>query len=477
MKKEELEKIRYINPAAHSHFSMPLGIGTPKDLILQADALKHDGIAITDMTSMAAVLPALKQVGELKQKGKISKDFAYLIGCQFNIIDDLSKKDRSNKYFSIRAIAKNFKGYQNLNKLISLASLDDHFYVKPRISLEEIIEYSEGLIITSGDMNGLISQAVVKETGQEDMLAQIFQEYFKDDFYLEVLYHPMYHTWDKNKKDYEIGEEDLQKKVNLKLFELARRYNIKCVLSQNTFINKPEDYIQQKILIGNHPSYSKDGWFMFHSTHLQSVEEMYNYIQKHSPYISDEDFKEWCENTIEIKEKTKGLNLLFRPELPLINYDENEVNKDEKLEEKYQAIKKEVGKINPYVQELFEVGDESDKAIKTSLKIMIKNNKIDWKNQEQMDRLAIEMKVIGRNGIINLCDYFLLIEDVSNFIVKNEFQKGPGRGSGAGSITTYALDITDVDPLRYGLLFERFLTAERIGSYNFEVPGFPLKKP
>lgn len=159
------------------------------------------------------------------------------------------------------------------------------------------------------------------------------------------------------------------------------------------------------------------------------------------------------------------------PHLPSIKYEESVVNQGDEWELKFQEVKKQVESLHPGMYELFEVAEE-DISLKTSLKIMIRNEKVDFKNKVHLERLNEELRVIQRNGIIKLCDYFLLLEDVTHFVRSNGFLRGFGRGSGAGSLVAYALDITDCDPIHFDLLFERFLTKERVGKLNFEIPNF-----
>jgi hypothetical protein len=366
-----------------------------------------------------------------------------------------------------------------------------------------------------------------------------------------------------------------------------------------------KDKLLQDILIGNTPI-GKDGW-RFHNTYnTMTVAEMYDRVQKEAPYISDDQFTEWCNNSILVLDKCKDIKLAFTPQLPEIKYEEAVVNQDPEWETKFQALKGELKTKHQGMYELFEVS-EGDISLKTSLKIMMKNAKVDFHNPVHLDRLEEELKVIQRNGIIKLCDYFLLLEDVTHFVRENGFLRGFGRGclteestvvlksgqasikevksgqevytargtwekviktfeysikesllkitndlgeqicltrdhkilmkeneywpaqslkigdmiayvhtsgenhfskvvkieempvqevkvydlmiannpsfltnfgtvhnSGAGSLVAYALDITDCDPLHFDLLFERFLTKERVGKFNFELPGYPM---
>ena len=472
--KETLDQVKFTNLHTYTHFSIPMGVGTVKAHIKRASEAGLNGFAITDQYSMAGVLDAVKTLKDKDYLKKLGKEkFPLIIGCRLNVIDDLESRDRVNKYFSITVYAMNSEGYKNLVTLCSLSSREDHFYVRPRISLAELIEHQEGLIVTSGDMNGMISQAISKETGQEDLLMEIFKQNFEDRFYIEIHPYNLQEQWDKDTKTYKKQETDPQKVVNLKLFELAKRYKVKCFITQNSYMPKKSDKTLQDILIGNHP-YGKDGWRLYHPYYTMSVVDMYDLVQKQSPYISDEQFLELCAVTQEIQEKCSNVKLTFSPKLPVIQYETSPVNTDPQWDVAFEETRKIL--TNDRLKVLFDVADAEDVSLKTSLKIMIKNQKIDFAKPEIQERLAIELEVIQRNGIINLCDYFLLLEDVTHFVRENGFLRGFGRGSGAGSLVAYALDITDCDPLVFNLLFERFLTKERVGKFNFELPGLPMSE-
>lgn len=464
--KEQIDEIKYVNLVNRSHFSIPVGLGKVKDHLKRAQKCGFQGWAITDNHMMGGVLEAYKAAKDSK--------FPLALGVVLNVIDDLGRKDKTNKYFTLTAFAKNLEGYKNLVTLVSLGSTEDHFYYKPRVSLVELIQHSQGVVVMSGDISGMLSQAILKETGQEDLLVQIFKDHFGDDFYIEMHPHNLRYQWNKDSKTYVEGENDPQKIVNLRLVELARKHKVKSVLVQNSFFPEPKHKPLQDILIGNTPI-GKDGWKFHTSFHTRTLHDLYDMIQSESKYITDEQFVEWCSNSMEVLNKCKDLKLSFVPRLPTIKYEESVVNINPEWEEKFQEIKKMMKEKKHPIHELFEVS-EKDISLKTSFKVMIKNAKVDFNNLNHLDRLDEELRVIQRNGIIRLCDYFLLLEDVTHFVRENGFQRGPGRGSGAGSLVAYALDITDVDPLKFELLFERFLTKERIGRYNFELPDFPIEK-
>ena len=430
LSKEQLEKIKFINLHTYTHFSIPMGVGNVKAHIKRAAQVGHTGFAITDQYVMGGVLEAYKTLKDKDYLKKLDKEkFPLVIGCRLNVIDDLDSKDRVNKYFSITVYAQDSIGYKNLVSLCSIASREDHFYVRPRVSLAELLEHQEGLVVTSGDINGMIAQAILKETGQEEILMQIFKEHFQDRFFIEVHFHNLQAQWDKDSKTYKEQEIDPQKVVNLRLFELAKRYKVKCFLTQNVYMPKKTDKTLQDILIGNHP-FGKDGWRLSHAYHTMSVEEMYEQVQKQSPYISNEQFLEFCENTQIIQDMCSNVKLSFTPKLPVIQYENALVNKEKEWDVAFEETKKIIK--NPRLLNIFEVA-EGDISLKTALKIMIRNKKMNFEDASIQDRLATELEVIQRNGVIQLVDYFLLLEDVTHFVRENGYLRGFGRGCLIGS--------------------------------------------
>lgn len=474
LSKEQLNQIKFTNLVQHSHWTIPMGIGHVKKQIQGTTKKGLNGFAITDNNVMSGVLETyfLSKDKDFLEKSKIDK-LPIAIGARLSFTDDLENKDLS-RLFSLTLFAKSMTGYKNLIYLNSISSDENHFFQSNRLSISELMEKSEDLVVGSGGINGLLGQAIVKGTGQEEDLAQIFKENFGENFFIEIHFHPVRQHWDVGLKKYTTEQEDLQKTVNLRLIEIAKKLNIKCCLVQNSYMVEEKHYSLQSILIQNHPDYKKSGWTMDQSYYLMSVEEMYNYIKKNSDYISDDMFLEYCANTQDILNLCKDIKLEFVPALPAIKYEEHVVNVDKTYEDKLADLRK---KMDGFCDLMTYVIDQSktDISLRTTIKTIIRLNKIDWTNKVQVDRLGFELKVMQLNGVIRLCDYFLLLEDVTNYVRSVGKLRGFGRGSGGGSLLTYVMDISDVDPVKYGLLFERFLTKERIGTYFFDIIGYEFK--
>lgn len=429
MKPIDFDNLKYVNLASHTHYSMPLGVGTVSDHIKKAMASGHTGFAITDSMMMGGVLETYNTCS--------SKKIPLALGVQLNIIDDLERKDKVNKFFTVTCFAKNKKGYENLVYLTSIGSTPDHFYFKPRVSLMELIENSEGLVILSGDIKGMISQSILKETNQEEILVQIFKEHFKENFYLEYHIHSLKQQWNGESKQYEDVELDPQEIVNKRLLELGKKYDIKGVIVQNSFMPDKSDKTLQDILIGNTPM-GRDGWKFSNAHYIMTPKEMYDLMMKTSSYLQPH-FEEFCANTIEVLDKTKDLKLEFKPELPTIQYNEFLVNKEEKFEKIFLDTKEKIKDLSPGLYDLMTLSD-NDISLRTAIKILIKNEKIDFTSKIELDRLDYEIRTIQRNGIIKLMDYFLLLEDVTHFVIDSGFQRGFGRGCFKGDTLVLTTD-------------------------------------
>jgi len=473
----DLSKIKFTNLVQRSHWTIPMGVGNVKKQIQGVLKKGLNGFVITDQNIMSGVLETyfLSKDKDFLEKSKIEK-LPIGIGAIMDFTDDLENKDLS-RLFSLTLYAKNQTGYKNLIYLNSISSDPNHTDIEnlkghKRLSISELMERSEDLVVGSGGINGLLAQSIIKGTGQEEDLAQIFKENFGDDFFIEIHYRPIKTNWDQTLKKYVANDDDIQKTVNLRLIEIAEKYNIKCCLVQSSYMTDPSYYKIQNILIQNHPDYKKSGWILDQPYAIMSVEEMYEFIKTNSPYISDENFIKFCENTQIILEKVKNIKLDFTPSLPQIKYGEHEVNLDKSYEDKLIELR---NNLVGFCDLMVHVIDKSinDISLRTTIKTIIRLKKIDWNNKEEVERLAFELKVMQLNGAIRLLDYFLLLEDVTNYVRSIGKYRGFGRGSGGGSFLTYVMDISDVQPIKYKLLFERFLTKERIGVFYFDIENYP----
>ena len=414
----------YAGLHVHTHYSLFDGIATPQEYVDRAVELGMPAIAITDHGSLSGhreMYRAAKEAGIkpiLGIEGYITRDRN----------DHTDKKEKNDpldlNYNHLIILAKNAAGLENLNKLNELAWTEG-FYKKPRIDWEILEKYKDGLVITSGCLSGVLAKAI-----ESDNLAYAKEhlkwckQTFGDDYYIEVMPHnPV--------------------EINKTLLELADEFGIKPVVTPdchhahtgqkeiqelklilNTYSNK----IQKDATYENSKKYDnlmdrlqylygdRDITFTDFEIHLLSDEEMHNAMKAQG--IDREDM---YENTIEIVEKIEDYDIKDNLNLLPVQYQ----NPDKEL--KSLALE--------------------------GLKLRGLSNK-----QEYVDRLNEELEIISNK---NFGPYFLVVRSMIAWAKKEGIMVGPGRGSSAGSLLCYALEITDIDPIEHGLLFFRFINPER----------------
>lgn len=386
----------------HTYYSLLDGAAKIENLIEKAVEYKMPGLAITDHGNMFGVLQFYKKA----KKANIKP----IIGVEAYIAEDsIQKKQistgRKNKYYHLVLLAKNNQGYKNLLKLSSIAYLEG-FYYKPRIDKEILKKHSEGLIASSACMKGEIFQKLNYE-GREAAIKALeeYLEIFGDDFYLEIQNHGI---------PEEVGYE--------KIYQLAKEMNIPVIATNDIHYLEKEHAESHDVLLclqtgkelddPNRMKYNTDQLYM------KSIDEMYQLFR---------DKPEVLERTMEIYEKCNVEIELGNYKLPYfpIPEDEGSISLDE------------------YLERLTRRGLEQ---------------KYDTITPELEKRLQFELDTIKKMGFSG---YFLIVQDFINYAKKNNIPVGLGRGSAAGSLVAYTLGITNIDPLKYDLLFERFLNPHR----------------
>jgi DNA polymerase-3 subunit alpha len=397
------------------------GLNSPAELAKAAKDAGQTALAITDhgtLSSHRDMQIACKEIG-----------IKPILGVEAYIsptdrFDRSSKTDKSiQAYNHIILLAKNKKGLENINTLQELA-WNEGFYHKPRIDREVLKEYSEGIIVLSGCLNGIVSKAIERqEFSEAKLLLKGFKQTFDKDFYIEVQSHN-------------------PKEINEKLLELADELDIKAVATGDAHFAKEEDRVLEEamLILSTSPKMDKDADFDM-SRNIKDINDRLNYLypdrkisfQDYNLFIQtreeiEADFNkagitrtDIYENTMEIADKiseydfNQGLDLLPVPK----------TDADEKL------------------RELAEKG----------LKALQKASDPIYR-----DRMEEELGVIASK---NFASYFLVVADMINWAKDNNIKVGPGRGSAAGSLVCYSLGITEVDPIKYDLLFFRFINPER----------------
>ena len=405
----------------HSYYSLMDGLNSPKELCQAALDAGQTAIAITDhgtLSSHRDMQIAAKEVG-----------IKPILGVEAYIsptdrFDRSSKTDKSiQAYNHIILLAKNKKGLENINALQELA-WNEGFYHKPRIDREVLNDYSEGIIVLSGCLNGLISKAIDKGNMEEaELLLKGFKQTFGQDFYVEVQSHnPM--------------------EINSALLELADKLGIKAVATGDAHFAKEEDRILEEalLILSTSPKADKDMDFDM-SRNMKDMLDRFNYLYP-DRRISFQDMNLFIQSRSEIE----------------ADFNKAGINRTD-IYENTMEIADKVGDYDFYQGlDLLPVPktDADERLRELAEKGLQRLQKAS--DPIYMDRLNEELGIIAKK---NFASYFLVVGDMINWAKENNIMVGPGRGSAAGSLVCYTLGITDVDPIKYDLLFFRFINEER----------------
>ena len=398
----------FVHLHIHSEFSLLDGANRIKDLPVRAKELGMKAMAITDHGVMYGAIDFYKAC---KKEG-----IKPIIGCEVYVAPR-SRNDKEpnidNKYNHLILLAKNQQGYKNLSKLVSIGFTEGYYY-KPRIDLEVLEKYHEGLICLSACLAGAVNQALLN--GQNEKAEEIalwHKKVFGEDYYIEI-------------QNNGIKEQVL---ANQKLVQLARKLDIPLVATNDAHYLKREDAYNHEILLciqtGKRMSDEDRMRFDTDELYVKSPEEMSEYFAA---------FPDAIENTVKIADKCNVEFEFGHTILP--NYD----------------VPPEFPTHYDFFKKLCDDG--------------IKKRYGENPSEEVLKRAEYEISVIKKMGYV---DYFLIVWDFIHYAKTHNIPVGPGRGSGAGSIIAYAIEITDIDPMQYGLLFERFLNPERISMPDFDV--------
>ena len=326
-----------------------------------------------------------------------------------------------DRYSHLILLAKNQTGYENLIKLVSI-SFTEGYYYKPRIDLEILEKYSEGLICLSACLAGSINQAILQDDMEKAKeIALWHKSVFGEDYYLEIQNNGL----------------AKQVMVNQKLIELSRELDIPLVATNDAHYLKKEDSYNHEILLciqtGKKITDEDRMRFETDEFYIKSPEEMIDYF---------EAVPEAIENTVKIADKCNFEFEFGVTKLP--NYD----------------VPEEFETHEAYFRKLCNDG--------------IKERYGENPSEEIKNRVEYEMGIISKMGYV---DYYLIVWDFIHYAKSAGIAVGPGRGSGAGSIVAYAIGITDIDPIKYNLLFERFLNPERVSMPDFDVDFCYERRP
>ena len=422
---KELQDVPFTHLHNHTEFSILQSTTKVSGLVKKAKALGMESIAISDHGNMMATFHFVRDA--------IKEGLTPIVGCEFFMCENHKDKTHKDNGFQTVILAKNRNGYHNLAKLASYANIDGFYYV-PRIDRELLLQYKEDLIVLSGGVWGEIPNKILFEGNKKAEEACIWwKENFGDDFYIEINRHGIEE------------EED----INKVLLEFAKKHEIKIVACNNNYYTEKDDATSHDVLlcirdaapVATPKKYiggSRETRFGFPNEefYLKSQDEM---------KVLFADIPEAIINTQEIVDKITSFELARDVLLP--KFDIPERFQDPRDDED-DSLK--IGE-NAYLRHITYEGAKKRYGEIT---------------EAIAERLDFELSVIQNTGYPG---YFLIVEDFIREARVMGVSVGPGRGSAAGSVVAYCTWITNIDPIKYDLLFERFLNPERVSMPDIDI--------
>ena len=436
----------------HTEYSILDGMSNIGKLFARAEELGMPGLAITDHGNMYGV----KEFFDVSRK---YPDIKPILGCEAYVTrhyDHRLKDNDHRKYFHLILLAKNYTGYKNLMKIVSTGHIEGMYYDKPRVSHEVLEKYHEGLICSSACIAGEIPRGILAgDMEAVDKAIEWHKQVFGEDYYLEVMLHKtevpglsldLYHN---------------QLMVNEAIFELGKKHGVKVIATNDThFIRKDDGPAHDRLICLTTNSLVNDTKRMRYTQqeYLKSEEEMLELFPEHPEAVF---------NTREVMEKVERYDINSAHVLPKFSIDASFLADIDKYLEEYKDVidrgrNDEKGNYR---------GDEFCKSVAFLCHLTWEGARERYGAALDTDtalreRIDFELKTISYMGFP---DYFLIVQDFINWAKNNGISVGPGRGSAAGSVVSYCLRITNLDPVKYDLLFERFLNPERISMPDIDV--------
>ncbi|MBE7704234.1 MAG: DNA polymerase III subunit alpha [Cyanobacteria bacterium SIG29] len=402
--------MRYVPLHVHSEYSLLDGAIRNKELIKFAKENNFEAVAVTDHGVMYGAM-------ELYRQGK-DQQFKVLLGCEFYVLyGDITKKDAMNReLYHLVLIAKNNTGYKNLVKLVSIAHIDG-FYYKPRINREILEKHSEGLICLSACIAGEVASQILDGKNDEAReTAKWYKNLFGEDYYIELQDHGL----------------DEQKRSNPELIKIAKELDIPLVITNDSHYLRKEDASWHDTLLCIQTNALKEEENRFRFSNNQFYVKTPEELRESFRWMDSELFEEAIENTAKIADKCHVIIELGKSILPSFDVPEGHTIASYLGFKVRQGLHERYEEITPEIEE----------------------------------RCKYELEIINKMGFDA---YFLIVWDFINYAKTHGVPVGPGRGSAAGSLIAYALGITDLDPIKHHLFFERFLNPERISMPDVDI--------
>ena len=435
-----LENAVFAHLHNHTQHSILQSTTSIKDLVKITAKEKMPAVALTDSGNMMAAFHFVQAVQghnkeaeaknkEAQEKGETPTETLIkpIIGCEFNICENHLDKTRQDNGYQVVILAKNKQGYHNLTKMASIASTKGFYYV-PRIDKAIVEQYKSDLMVLSGGMNGEIPSKILNiGTKQAEEALLWWKEQFGDDFYLEVMRH---------------NQED-ENRVNETLVEFSKKYGVKLIATNNTFYLHKKDANAHDILLcvkDGEKQKTPIGRGRGYRFGMPNNEYYFKTTAEMKALFKD--IPEAILNIQEIIDKVEPYGLARDILLPKFDIPEEFQVEDDPIGKKGE---------NNYLRHLTYEGAKR------------KYPKI---TDEVRERLDFELSIIEKTGYPG---YFLIVQDFIAAARKMGVSVGPGRGSAAGSAVAFCLDITNMDPIKYDLLFERFLNPDRVSMPDIDI--------
>ena len=439
---ESLSEAQFVHLHNHSQFSVLQSTINIKDLVHSAAENNMPAVALTDHANMMGAFHFVKEVKahnrRVKEKNSIAiehgelpteKKIKPIIGCEFFVCEDHTNKNVKDYGYQIVLLAKNKRGYHNLAKMSSIAYTDGFYYV-PRIDKNVIKEYKDDIIVLTGNLYGEVPGKIlnVGEKQAEEALLW-WKEQFGDDLYIEIMRH---------------GQED-EDRVNKVLIEFAKKHQVQLVATNNTYYCAKEDANAHDILLC-----VKDG------------------EKQATPIGRGRGYRYGLPNQEYYFKSSDEMSQLFK-DLPesILNIQEV-VDKIETYELARDVLlpKFDIPSAFKVVEDEGDGGKRGENAYLRHITYEGAKKRYDEITPEIEERIDFELKTIENSGYPG---YFLIVEDFIREARNMDVSVGPGRGSAAGSVVAYCLKITNIDPLKYDLLFERFLNPDRVSMPDIDI--------
>jgi DNA polymerase III subunit alpha len=436
----KLDTVAFAHLHNHSQFSILQSTSSIEKLVKTAGKFNMPAVALTDIGNMMGAFNFVSEVSKynsavekanenLEENQKPQQKIKGIVGCVFNICENYKDRTHKDNGYQMVLLAKNKQGYHNLAKMASMAYTEGFYYV-PRIDKTVLQQYKDNLIVLSGDLRGEISSKILNIGEQQAEEALLWwRDTFKDDFYIELIRH----------------NQENENHVNKVLTDFSKKHNIKVVATNTTFYIEKEDAEAHDILLCVKDNEKKDtpkGRGRGYRFGLPNSD--YYFKSPDEMKALFKDIPEAIQNIQEIVDKITPFKLAREVLLPKFDIPK-EFRDAEDAEDGGKRGE------NNYLKHLTYLGAKE------------RYPDIDTATKERID---FELAIIKKTGYPG---YFLIVQDFIEEARKMGVSVGPGRGSAAGSVVAYCLKITNIDPIKYDLLFERFLNPDRVSLPDIDI--------